>query len=520
MYKVLILDDEPLISKGLSEKIDWAGLECEICGIASDGFEGKKMINELNPDIVVSDVVMPGHTGLELAEYVYQSQKEIIIILLSGYDEFSYAKEALKHGVFDYLLKPTNKDEVSFAIKKAVNKIEQHRVKEKNYKYLETAFQESKPIIEQSILYDVTVKGKINTHNLGERIDNIKFPHGKGAVITIQLHGDLIHKLSFKAIKNPIEKLFFNKEIQVRFITHEQQLHILPSLSLTLPNKIVEARLKEVARHILFCFSNEDRLKVSIGMGVLYTSFDGLHSSYLQSVEALSKSYFTGAGQLHIYDDQKLGQANKQLPLKSASFVERFEELELEEISNEFNSFFYELKYTFDKQLVLNYCLELLIKLGLVVSKWDKSFEMSFGYEKLEQCYTFAELRDFMYQICLEMKHHLYKTMNNNNIGVVEQAKRIIEQQYSNPDLNAQYIAEKLDVSVSYLSRTFKKETEENISNYLTKWRIHAAKMLLANTDLKANEVSKKVGFMDSRYFGQVFKKVMRTTPSAYKKIK
>ncbi|MBU7591233.1 response regulator [Metabacillus halosaccharovorans] len=519
MYKVLILDDEPLISKGLSEKINWPGLKCEICGIASNGIEGKKMIDELNPDIVVSDIIMPGHTGLELAEYIQRNQEKTIIILLSGYNEFSYAKEALQHGVFDYLLKPTDKDEVSNAIKKAVNKIEQHRDKEKNYENLETVLQESKPIIEQSILYDITVKGNINTHHL-RKMDNIKLTHGKGAVITIQLYDDLHHNLSFQPIIDSIEKQFLNKGIQVRMITHDLQLHILPSLSLTLPNKIVESRLKEVAERILYCLSNENRLTVSIGMGGLYASVDALHSSYLQSVEALSKSYFTGTGQLHNYDNKKLEQTNNQLSFKSTSFVEGYEEWEIEVLSNRFNDLFEIFKSTCDKTLILSHSFELLIKLSLVLSKWDKNFKLAVGYEQLEQFHTFDELQDFMYEICIEMKNHLYTTMNNNNLGLVEQAKQIIEQQYSNPDLNAQFIAEKLNVSVSYLSRTFKKETDENLSAFLTSRRINVAKMLFDNTDLKTNEVSKKVGFMDSRYFGQVFKKFTRTTPSAYKKIK
>jgi two-component system, response regulator YesN len=143
---------------------------------------------------------------------------------------------------------------------------------------------------------------------------------------------------------------------------------------------------------------------------------------------------------------------------------------------------------------------------------------MTVGYEQLEQCKTFDQLLEFMTQTCVKVKRHLYETMNKNNIGVVEQAKRIIEQHYANPDLNAQFIAEQLDVSVSYLSRTFKRDTGENLTNFLTEKRIQVAQKLLATTDLKASEVSIMVGFLDARYFGQVFKKIMRTTPSEYKK--
>lgn len=512
---MLIIDDEPFISKGLSEKIDWAGLDCEICGIASNGLEGKQLINELNPDIVVSDIVMPGHTGLELAEYLHKYHKDIIMILLSGYDEFTFAKEALKHGVFDYILKPTIIEEVMNVIKNAVKNIEQKRDIEKNYEYLETAFQESIPIIEQSLLYEITVKGIVNTQNIKQRID---LTPGKGQVITIQFDHDLQIIPNFEAVTKSIQDLLHRKKIEARFVTHDQQLLVLPSFFETMPNKVVETRSKDVAVSILGYLTIEKGLTVSIGIGEIYNSINCLHSSYLHSIKALSKSYFTGIGKVHLYTDTNLEHTNHQFSAKSTNFIEMFEERDFEKIQDNFHELFKELKNTFDKQFVLNHCLELLIKLGLIVTKWDRNFTMTVGYEQLEQCKTFDDLREFMKDTCIQVKNHLYETMNKNNLGVVEQAQRIIEKQYTNPDLNAQFIAEQLDVSVSYLSRSFKKETGENLSNFITEKRIQVAQKLLENTDLKANEVSKKVGFTDARYFGQVFKKILRITPSEFKK--
>lgn len=513
MLKVLIIDDEPFISKGLSEKIDWPALGCEICGMASNGYEGKKLINQLKPDIVVSDIVMPGHTGLELAEFVHQNHKDILMILLSGYDEFTFAKEAFKYGVFDYLLKPTVVEEVMAVIKNAVNTIEQKRDKEKNYEYLENALQESIPIIEQSLLYEMAVKGIVPTKNINQ---SINLAPGKGAVITVEMDSEIQKDTVTKSIK----ELLQTKNIEARFVTHDQQLLIIPSFSLLLPDKVVETRLKEIAEHILGYFTFEDRIHVSIGIGGMFTSINNLHSSYLQSIKALSRSYFVGKGKIHIYSESSTKDYNNNFSAELSSFIEKFEEWELEKIQLEMEELFKELKYTYDRQLVLNLCLELLIKLGLIVAKWDKNFSMTVGYEQLERCKTFEQLLEFMKKTCVKVKNHLYETMNKNNIGVVEQAKRIIEQQYGNPDLNAQFIAEQLDVSVSYLSRTFKKDTGENLSNFLTEKRIQEAQKLLTTTDLKANEVSAMVGFLDARYFGQVFKKIMRTTPSEYKKCK
>ncbi|MDQ0970375.1 two-component system response regulator YesN [Neobacillus niacini] len=513
MLKVLIIDDEPFISKGLSEKIDWPALGCEICGMASNGYEGKKLINQLKPDIVVSDIVMPGHTGLELAEFVHQNHKDILMILLSGYDEFTFAKEAFKYGVFDYLLKPTVVDEVMAVIKNAVNTIEQKRDKEKNYEYLENALQESIPIIEQSLLYEMTVKGIVPTQNIKQSID---LTPGKGAVITVEMDSDIQNDTVTKSIKDLLQ----TKNMEARFVTNDQKLLVIPSFSLLLPDKVVETRLKDIAEHILSYFSFENRIHVSMGIGGMFTSINTLHSSYLQSIKALSRGYFVGKGKIHIYSESSTEHFNNNFSAELSNFIEKFEEWELEKILLQIEGLFKELKYTFDRQLVLNLCLELLIKLGLIVAKWDKNFSMTVGYEQLERCKTFEQLLEFMKQTCVKVKNHLYETMNKNNLGVVEQAKRIIEQQYGNPDLNAQFIAEQLDVSVSYLSRTFKKDTGENLSNFLTEKRIQEAQKLLTTTDLKANEVSIMVGFLDARYFGQVFKKIMRTTPSEYKKCK
>ncbi|MDN3019095.1 response regulator [Paenibacillus sp. BSR1-1] len=519
MYRVLIIDDEPFISKGLSEKIDWASLGCMICGIASNGYEGKEQIDLLKPDIVVSDIVMPGQTGLELADYVHQNYKDMIIILLSGYDEFTFAKEALKYGVFDYLLKPTVIDEVMNVIKKAVKALEQKRNQEKKYEYLESALQESIPIIEQSLLHDVSVKGIVNSQNVSQRIDQFNITLGKGAVITIEVYGDLQSKQVIEALRTSIEELCKSKNLTVRFVNHNQQLLVFPAFPFRNNNKEIKTHLKDLSNSIFNYSIEGNRIKALIGIGGVYTSIHSIHTSYLQSLKALTKSFFIGSGKIHFYDEINDGMTNYDFSTKSARFIEMFEEWTQEEILHELETIFKEIKYTYDKRLVLNHCLELLIKLGLVVAKWDRTFKMVVGYEQLEQCQTFDELKDFMKQTCVSIKNHLYEMMNQNNIGVVELAKRMVEKEYANPDLSTQFIADQLNVSVSYLSRSFKKETGENLSNFITEKRMLIAQKLLMTTDLKTNEVAKRVGFLDARYFGQVFKKIMRTTPSDYKKL-
>ncbi|TYS40772.1 response regulator [Bacillus infantis] len=520
MYKVLIIDDEPMITKGLSEKIDWASLDCMIEGVAANGLEGKKMIDELRPDIIVSDIVMPGCTGLELASYVHQHHKNTIMILLSGHDEFTFAKEALKYSVFDYLLKPTIKEEVMNVIRNVVKNIEEKREQDKNYQYLESALQENIPLIEQSLLYDITVKGTVHSKDLRDKIESFRLTFGKGAVLTIEVDDHEENQILSQSIIKSVEGLLNKNNITARYVANDNQIIVLPTFPIGVPSKVLGTRMIDAADRILDHLMLAEKLSVSIGVGGIYSSVNSLHSSYLQSAEALERSYFAGKGIVHIFDDQKQRHSEDKNTNSLESFIQSFEERSLERILEEYELLFKELKYTYDKQFILNQCLELLIKLGLLVSKWDKHFKISVGYGQLEKCTSIDELQDFMKKVIIQIKDHLYEEMSENNIGIVEQAKKIIEQQYDNPDLSAQYMADKLDVNVSYLSRTFKKETGENLINFVTEKRMQMAQKLLDTTDLKTNEVAKRVGFIDARYFGQVFKKFMSTTPSQYKKSK
>lgn len=519
MYKVLIVDDEPLIVKGLSELIDWESLGCTICGTAMNGIEGRKKIEELKPDITISDIVMSGYTGLELAEYVYQEDTDIILILLSGYDEFEFAKEALKYGVFDYLLKPTDKDEVIKVIKKAVKRIEKTRISLENYEWMESAFQESIPIIEQSLLHDIVVKGIINTQNVSRKIDQLQLTIGQGAIMIVERIKEIEDERIFQSITTSIEKVFYSENLQVRFIVDNLQLILIPSVSTKLPSKVAENRLREIAISILNHLQFQYNLTISIGIGSIFTTINSIHHSYEQANLALLNSFFEGQGKVYIYEDRIIKKSIDNFPIRLTRFIEHFEEWNDEEIHDELQILFRKLEFIHDKQVVINYSLELIIKLSLVVARWDQNFAIQMEYDHLQSCKSFKDLQKFITQTCMEFKQHLHENMLKNNLGITEKTKRMIDHQYSNPDLNAQYIADELEVNVSYLSRTFKKETNKNLSIYIAEKRIQVAQRLLKTTDLKTNEVAKRVGFTDARYFGQVFKKIIKITPSEYRKL-
>ena len=124
-YRMILIDDEAVILRGLKQLVDWEQLNIEIVGEATDGIEGLNIIQQLNPDIVISDIAMPNLNGIELLKTVHNEKIGTKVIFLSGYQEFSYAKEAVKYGAEDYLLKPIGAKELEQVVEQVIIKIKE-----------------------------------------------------------------------------------------------------------------------------------------------------------------------------------------------------------------------------------------------------------------------------------------------------------------------------------------------------------------------------------------------------------
>ena len=127
-YNVVIADDEKLILNNLAQIIDWQGLDCEIIGTAQNGQEVMEIIKNQQVDLLLTDISMPEMSGIELLKTLNQIDNKPIVILISGYDDFEYAKEGIKNNVFDYFLKPIDYDELEDCVKRALNKLKEQKV--------------------------------------------------------------------------------------------------------------------------------------------------------------------------------------------------------------------------------------------------------------------------------------------------------------------------------------------------------------------------------------------------------
>ncbi|ARK29821.1 response regulator transcription factor [Halalkalibacter krulwichiae] len=133
-YKVVLVDDESLILRSLEKIIDWESLNCEVAGTANDGQKALSLIKEMKPEVVVTDICMPEMNGLDLLREIQQLQAQPKVILLSGYNDFQYAKEGLRNNAFDYLLKPIDHDELEKCLERVIITYEDEKKKKYDYR--------------------------------------------------------------------------------------------------------------------------------------------------------------------------------------------------------------------------------------------------------------------------------------------------------------------------------------------------------------------------------------------------
>lgn len=173
MYKVLIIDDEPIIRKGLTSIMNWGQLQCEICGEAADGVMGEELILKMKPDIVLTDIRMPKADGLTMIRRVKELSPHSKIIILTGYRDFDYAQEAIKLGAFDYLLKPTKIEELTEVIKRTVQQLDSEKKRDEEVYRFKALYEKNIPLLKEKLLYNLLYGLYLNDEDIESQMEHL-----------------------------------------------------------------------------------------------------------------------------------------------------------------------------------------------------------------------------------------------------------------------------------------------------------------------------------------------------------
>lgn len=281
MRKIIIIDDEYLVRLGLRSTIDWAGIDAEIIGEATNGLEGLELIRKLSPDIVISDVKMPLMSGVELVKALNETGYKGRIIILSGYRDFEYAKESFEHGISNYVLKPVNNDELLKTVENALAELEESRKNESLYLGLQTQI----PTIQSQLINDILIGNVAIEEEIKAKLEMFGLPLIEEG--TLALFKSDEQKRSGEAQEFFSSMIRDNKALSP-FILHQNNLYLVIISGVKDPKTM---------QGILKAMLNEYNKLHDSSVSVMTGQFSGLSSLspvYKQAQERLGQKLFIG----------------------------------------------------------------------------------------------------------------------------------------------------------------------------------------------------------------------------------
>lgn len=540
MYKVLIVDDERIILEGIAGLMEWEQYGTQLAGTARNGVEALDFIRKHEPDIVISDIRMPGMDGLKLAERTRELYPSIAFIMLSGFGEFDYARQAMQHGVKHYLLKPCNENTIGEALTEVVAQLGEERKKETFLTNLQKELRQVLPSAKEQFLKEL-VTNKMYGRGDWERykeLFGIELEHAEARLLLLQLEGRFEFEHLF-ALKNISEDLLTREAIVLSTTIGNQAL-------LLIRNVYDEEKLLGLLRDVRNTFNGYYRLDATIAVSDPGPLTDA-RRMYLDTLRCMSFRFYLGEGSIITVDDTRESSEEHDdnrpgrygitesltggqgphgiengLIYDDAKLCLYAKSGNLDAVMQELDELFKLLEeQRLDDVTVKSYLIPIyvaLIRQAEPATINDYLKELG----KLEGIATLQGLRTFVEEKARLICEGNYDRQKRRHSSIIGQIHDIVDAHIGNADLSLQWVAsEILYMNPDYLGKLFRKETGEKFSNYVMKVRMERAMELIgAGGDVKVFELAERLGFGDNpQYFSQVFKKYTGVSPSEYKRL-
>ncbi|WP_147306840.1 response regulator [Paenibacillus taihuensis] len=534
MLQVLIADDEWMFREYLRTALDWELYGFRICGEAKNGEEALELAKAAPPDIALLDITMPFMDGLELADRLKKLYPDISIVLITGHNEFDYARRALKIGVEDYILKPFSKDELMLTMLK----LQEEHLKQREE---QSTLQHHLQLMRESVLLRL-VNGELTERNEGLRELLASYqltldaPVYAVAVIEIddmnRKWSEVSERLLWKyAVTNILtEAMEESGGEPIIFNGPEGRIICLYGMSDT-GVKAVDAGASALPRlepfeKLCMLIKRYLHFSITIGVGGIYDrSVTGIRSSYYESLTALQNKFVLGSDRVIAYGEQMsaAGSGGAQYPPELGDELQLLLRAQDDERMNaklsELFQHIREQKLSIDYTYVI--CMSLVsICLGYVTEAGhpieDCFGEHFFPYKEIRSLTSIDEVETWMKALFAKAVQYARRYKKTRSSIIAQSAKAFIEERYSDPDLGVDLVAQQSYINASYLRAVFKKEMGMTVTDYITHIRMNRAKELLGEGNRKLADIAEAIGYSDGSYFSKSFKKFFGWSPSEY----
>lgn len=534
--KVFLVEDEMVIRRGIKNSIDWEKEGYIFCGEASDGELAYPMIIKEKPDILITDIRMPFMDGLELCKLVKKELPNIKILILSGYDEFDYAKEAIRLGVTEYLLKPISSGKLLEALNGVSESIRREKEdKDLVRKYMEEMREntehEKQKFFEQMIagnlsMADALETGKKYEMNLSAGMYNLllfRFTLGKENRKSRELLGEAEY-----AIEKLTERLEYVFEFQ-------RGVEGWAFLLMADNEEQMSERVKELSKDLEEIMKNYSTIAYFGGIGQPVARLRELEESFREAERALAARFTMELNRIISVEDIRMAQNVDTLDdieitsfgeiEKTRTMLEKFLNNGAEDEIDEFVDVYINELPEENLKSVLMYQYIIMDAYIVMMSFCEKiegiEGEMQAQSEELKNSMktiqTLEEIKNYI-RMLLKKIIGVRDTISGRRYSdIIEIAKDQIRKTYMSDEISLNTIAAEVGMSPSYFSSIFSKEMGKTFVEYLTEIRMDRAKELLMCSSMKTSEIGYEVGYKDPHYFSYIFKKTQNCTPKEFR---
>ncbi|MCM3626600.1 response regulator [Paenibacillus glycanilyticus] len=535
MPNILIVDDEAIFRKGLRKIIDSSSGSWQVAGEARDGYEALEMVESLKPDVLLTDIRMPRMDGLQLIQIAKERFPKLLVIVLSGFDEFTYLQQSLRHGVRDYLMKPVEREELF----KTLNKLEAELAAPQPAAEQYAAEPADARMIRQHVsehLVAGLLKGYVNESDLAllARI-GVTFKERYFACMIIKLDKDALEKERYEKADPSLFQLYIQQIVQelldqrakgFSFILSETEVVALVNLSSPAAAETGDPlfELSETIRRRMISLS---RLTVTIGLGRTVAGIKEIPQSFQEAKIAQLHRLIVGGDRVISYSrikesgEELAWSPSLELPLELLESSIR--EGKAEQAGQYAASFITILcSQAKSPEVIHQQICKLLIhayeeaeKLGLTNS-WLG--ERTIQAVLLEICSLNSrlELMDCCSSYLGKLAECVAYRQRNAEHDPIEKVLRYVNQHYQEA-LSLTHVAEQVFLNPAYLSTLFKQRTGTSLVEYWTDLRVNEAKRRLVSSNEKVTIIAENTGFGNIRHFNRVFKSVTGLAPIDYR---
>lgn len=531
MYKLILVDDETEIRHGLKEVIPFEELGFTVVGEAGNGLEALTLLETLHPDLILTDIRMPMMDGLTLCKKVREKYPTTQFLILTGYDDYEYVREAIEVKTMKYLLKPISAAEFCEVLKDTKLKLDREFLERNNVEKLKAHLKVSFPLLKESLLASVfsgAIKKERALEMAGRYEMAFQAPAYLAALCRIgdqEAEGRIPDQdlLTFSVMNILTEVLCEHGPAHV--------FHYNGMLALLLLLKGPEQKqdkltlIKEARETVVYYL----KCGLHIGVGAMVLDADKLPLAADQALTALEQSVITLENGVMSFEDLHYGYRADISPdadqlRQLSSLIKLGENDAAQAVLKDMMAICRSAKP--GAKAYQAYLMEIFVSFVRIVPEMtlDRT-DFSEAFDKFSRtvflnCPPIDEAERLLSGLLKSLVDAVTAGRVTTGLLLSRQAEDYLKENYENEALSLETLCNHLHISPSYFSMVFKKETRKTFHQYLTELRMDRALKLLASTDYKTAQVAQLVGIPDPSYFSYCFKKHFGYSPSSLKKQK